>query len=122
MRVGVVGSRSIQDKDLVWKTLDSMSDVDLIVSGGARGPDSFAEEWFRSKGKEPLVFYPEWDVYGVPQAAYIRNTLIVENSDIILAFWDGESGGTLDSVKKARKMNKPVKVFNLSEIHFFNQF
>ena len=40
----------------------------------------------------------------------IRNTDIVKNSDIVVAFWDGESKGTLDSIRKAENLNKGLMI------------
>ena len=43
----------------------------------------------------------------------IRNKEIVQKSDYIIAFWDGEPKGTLDSIKKDSKKNKNLFVFNI---------
>jgi hypothetical protein len=40
-----------------------------------------------------------------------RNTDIVNASDIILAFWDGQSRGTKDTITKATKAQKPLFIF-----------
>ena len=44
-----------------------------------------------------------------------RNTDIVKNSDILVAFWDMESTGTLDSITKAIDLNKKVYLYNIKE-------
>jgi hypothetical protein len=43
-------------------------------------------------------------------AGYIRNGYIVNNSDVIVAFWNGKSNGTADTITKARKAGKPVGI------------
>ncbi|QCT95034.1 hypothetical protein FE773_07470 [Caminibacter mediatlanticus TB-2] len=45
---------------------------------------------------------------------FARNQFIVDNSDIILTFYGYKSGGTLDCIKRAKKLNKCI--FNFYEI------
>lgn len=37
-----------------------------------------------------------------------RNEWMVDNSDILVALWDGSAGGTGNCVRYARKFNKPI--------------
>jgi hypothetical protein len=128
MKLAVVGSRDITDKEFIFNKLDEIhkiTPITLIISGGALGVDSIAEEWARINiSNEPLVFIPKWteatpgvpmkkDKYGRlynPIAGLNRNTLIVEACTHLLAIWDGKSGGTNDSIKKAKKLNKIVEI------------
>ena len=80
-----------------------------MVSGGARGPDTLGVLWARDNGIEIKEFLPDWDKYG-KSAGFIRNTQIVEAADLVIAFWDGVSRGTKDSIDKAEKMGKRVAV------------
>lgn len=41
----------------------------------------------------------------------MRNILIVNESDLIVAIWNGKSKGTKFTIDYARKMNKEVRVF-----------
>lgn len=46
-----------------------------------------------------------------------RNEYMVNNSDIILAVWNGaESGGTYNTIKYAQKVKKPIKFILLQDI------
>ena len=86
-----------------------LSNVDLIISGGAKGADKLAE-LLANEYQIPLkIFIPDWKTHGY-QAGFIRNTYIVEESDKVIAFWDGKSKGTLDSINKAKRMFKPVMI------------
>lgn len=38
-----------------------------------------------------------------------RNEWMVDNSDVVLALWDGSSGGTSNCIRYATKMQKPIK-------------
>lgn len=112
MKIGVVGGRNFDNyeyfKDCM-STLNIDSNV-VLVSGGAKGADSMAEYYAKEKGIQCIVFKPDYKKYG-RAAPMIRNGDIVENSDIIVAFWDGVSGGTKNSIERARKQNKQVIIF-----------
>lgn len=85
-------------------------DVTEIVSGGARGVDSSAKAYVLSHGLKLIEFLPENDKYG-RIAPLKRNIMIIEYSDLILAFWDGRSRSTKFIIENCRKMNKPVRIF-----------
>ena len=46
----------------------------------------------------------------------MRNTNIINEAELVVAFWDGQSNGTKDSINKAEKQNKKVLLFD-SESH-----
>lgn len=105
MRVGIVGSRIFNDYDKFFIELENIIKdyvVSEIISGGARGADTFAEIYVDNNRINKKVFKPDWAIG--KHAALLRNTTIVENYDIIIAFWDGVSKGTLDSINKAEKI------------------
>jgi hypothetical protein len=112
--VAVVGSRDFGKMNQIQGFLDQMLKLrpDLtIVSGGADGVDRVAEEWARAKGVPCQVFQADWEAD--PRGAGIkRNALIVEASQSMIAFWDGESTGTQDSICRGmKKKDYPVRVF-----------
>lgn len=82
---------------------------DTIVSGGALGVDRIAAFIARKAGLKVIEHVPDYATYG-KQAPLIRNILIVKNVDEVIAFWDGESTGTLDGIKKAIKYGKEVRI------------
>lgn len=107
MKIGVVGSRSFKDYELLEKLLKDLS-PSKIVSGGASGADKFAEI-FAVQNCIPLeVYKPNWRLGR--HAGLIRNSQIIENCDYLLAFWDGKSRGTKDSIDKALRKNLTVNV------------
>lgn len=110
MKVGVIGSRGFKDYDLVVKTLSKM-DISLIVSGGAIGADTLGERYAKENNIETKIFLPDWKTHG-KSAGFIRNTDIINESEIIVAFWDGVSKGTKDSIDKANKLEKQVIIVN----------
>lgn len=107
MRAAVIGSRGLTVSDL-GKYLPE--DTTEIVSGGAKGIDTCAREYALSHGLKLTEFLPEYEKYG-KSAPLKRNITIIENADIVLAFWDGSSRGTKFVIDKCRELGVEVKVF-----------
>lgn len=90
-----------------------------IVSGGAKGPDTWAVDAADARGlRTPLVIRPNWKKYG-GGAGFKRNSEIVAAADDVVAFWDLESKGTFDTMKKAAKAEKDLLVFGPDGKLFF---
>jgi len=113
MKVGIVGSREFKNYELFSDVMKQyLSDISWVVSGGAPGADSLAEKWAK-ENKKMLTIYPaDWLNLG-KKAGYVRNTDIVKNSDMIIAFWDGKSKGTKHTIGLAQKMGKECKIINV---------
>jgi len=107
-KIAVVGSRGFNDYSLLERTLTPYLPF-VLVSGGARGADSLAERFADKNNLEKIIFKPDWDKHG-KAAGFIRNRLIIEHSDVVLAFWDGQSKGTENSINIAKRLNKPICV------------
>ena len=107
MKTAIIGSRSLTVTNLE-KYLPA--DTTEIVSGGARGIDTCAREYTKRCGIPLTEFLPDYEKYG-KAAPLFRNDLIVEYSDMVIAFWDGKSRGTQYVIRKCRETNTPYKVF-----------
>lgn len=106
MRVAVIGSRGLTVNDLGKYLPEGTTE---IVSGGAKGIDTCAREYAVSHGLKLTEFLPEYGKYG-RSAPLKRNITIIENSDIVLAFWDGSSHGTKFVINKCREMGVKVEI------------
>jgi hypothetical protein len=116
IKIGVIGSRSFNDYELLKRTLDEYKGkVWVIVSGGAKGADSLGEKWANDNNIKTCIYKPDWDTHG-KRAGFIRNKDIVEDSDIIIAFWDSLSRGTEHSINLAKKMDKEVRIVYFNKI------
>ena len=109
MKLAIVGGRDFNDYDLLLETMglfyEAHSSFDTLISGGAKGADSLGERW-AIYWKIPIERYlPDWNKYG-RAAGFIRNQDIVDACDMVLAFWDGKSRGTQDTIAKAQKAKK----------------
>lgn len=107
MKVAVVGSRCLRVEHLERYL---PKDTTEIISGGAQGVDASAREYALERGLKLTEFLPEYSRYG-RSAPLKRNNTIIENADIVLAFWDGGSRGTEYVIAKCKKQNIPVVVF-----------
>lgn len=88
----------------------SLPDGTIVVSGGARGIDGVAAKTAVVRGlPEPVIFPADWKTHG-KAAGFMRNTRIAEECDELVAFWDGKSRGTMDTVRKASKLGKRTTV------------
>ena len=106
----IVGSRSIKKFDLSGQV---PSDTELIISGGADGGDTIAEQYANEHKISKLILYPRYRKYG--KAAPIkRNELMVDISDSVIVLWDGKSQGTKYTIEYARKSNKPIKIIMIN--------
>lgn len=109
-RLAVIGGRDFDDYELLKSELDKhLKNISLISSGGAVGADLLGERYAIDNDIDTLIFKPEWDKYG-RSAAFVRNKTIIENCDKVIAFWDGKSKGTKNSIDIAYKLGKTVKI------------
>ena len=77
-----------------------------VVSGGAKGADSLGERFAKIWRCPVTIFKPDWSIG--KWAGFIRNQQIVDACDMVLAFWDGNSRGTKDTIHKAKIAKKPT--------------
>ena len=107
MKLGITGYRNYTDYDQFCDYVDKIPGITKIISGGCQGTDKLAERYAADHGIPVEIYEPNWDLYG-RRAGPIRNSLIVSNSDQIIAFIHPDGKGTLDTIKKAKKARKVV--------------
>ena len=108
-RIIVAGTRDFDDYELMEKYLDKvlpLYDEEIeIVSGHAEGADKLGERYAKEHNIKCAVFPADWKSYG-RKAGPIRNTQMIEYASLeipeVIAFWDGQSHGTLDTMVKAQ--------------------
>ena len=110
MKTIIAGSRNIQNKKLIFETLDKYKDkITEIVCGEASGPDTIGKEW-GLKNNIPIISYSaQWDKYG-RVAGPIRNMDMGDYADFLIAFWDGESVGTKHMIFYMQQIGKHGEV------------
>ena len=118
MNIAIVGGRDFNDysllKESILAYIDTHEKPKNIVSGGAKGADTLAVQFAAEMGIPLLVFKPDYQKYG-RGATLVRNTQIIENAEVVFAFWDGQSKGTKDSIKKAEKLEKELYIITYKQ-------
>ena len=113
--VGIIGSKNFKDSNLIHAWLDrldlELGPFDKLIIGGVGGTDTSAEKWAKNNRKEIKVYYADWSTYG-KKAIFVRNIFIVDNSDILIAFWDGDSKDSAHAIRISRASNKPLLVIS----------
>lgn len=112
MKTIIAGPRDIPPKLAEQLVRDAISncgwEITEVIHGAARGIDSAAHNvcshlW-------PTTPYPAgWNKHG-KAAGPIRNTLMANNADALIAIWDGQSKGTKHMIDTATKLNLKVYV------------
>jgi len=130
MKVVIAGSREITNYELVRKKIneaiqEALLNVTMIISGGALGVDRLGEKWANENGIPIDLNIPDWENINVPgavvkinkwgkpynaRAGHMRNAIMADKADYLIAIWDGKSSGTNNMIKEMEKRNKPYIV------------
>lgn len=110
MRVIIAGCRDWDDANAI---ADGMAahypDCTQVVCGCAKGADRLGDQWAKNNQIPVRYFAPDWIVHG-KAAGPIRNGIMADNADALLACWDGESRGTKNMIAQARQRGLKVVV------------
>lgn len=115
MRIVVSGTRTITDVRAIERVLSQHIAVkDTVITGGCRGPDRIAHEYARRYFAGTEVFDADWDTHG-KAAGPIRNGKMMDEADVLVAFWDGASLGTRNAIDQARKRGVETHIYYLGK-------
>lgn len=110
MRVVVCGSRDWSSDPIMRNRMAELPDGTEVIHGGARGADRMAAKYAYALGFKVRVFKADWDRFG-KVAGFLRNqAMLDEKPDLVIAFWDGKSRGTQDTINRARSMGLPLEI------------
>jgi len=77
--------------------------------------DAAAVKYAKQRGLKTVEFFPYLKglkkQYEMQGRYHKRNQKIVDQADEIVAFTEKKTGGTWDTIQRARKAGKPVKIF-----------
>lgn len=105
MKVGIIGSRNINDVDQVISNLESVlrgldneSGGHIVILGGdSKGSERICKDYIEGTPYDYVLFLPyNFVASGVehdPKFFYYRNKQIIDNSDYLIVFLDHEEGG-----------------------------
>ena len=128
MRIGITGTRTLDDYEFLCHTLyDIVEAGDVIVTGNEFTPgdgnlggvDRLTHRWCVHNDvpynihKPDFLYTTRQDGTQIHEGAITkRNRILIEDSDIVIAIWDGKSEGTKDIIQQAVKTGKPLFVYS----------
>ena len=128
MKVAIVGPREVEDYQVVLDAIKASTfNITEVVSGGAKGVDTLAEQYAEDNNLKMKVFPADWNDLSHPdadirtnnwgkqydsRAGFRRNQQIVDYCDAMIAV-DNGSAGAGDSIAKMKKTDKPLYVHSL---------
>lgn len=139
MRVIIAGDREFDNYDMLEKAiLQSGFEITEVVSGGARGADQLGEMWAKAhkipvkvfeadwnniKAKGAVVKTNQWHKKYNANAGFDRNQQMADYAEALIALQpDGVTPGTQDMVRRAKKNNIPVYVYEKSASEYEYEF
>ena len=101
------------------KTLDLFHDtletpITKVISGGARGIDTFAKDWALQRKYDFQEYRPRYEYFEIKrQAPLARNAEMAVAADRGLILWDGISTGSMHMKRCLETLRKPVEIILL---------
>ena len=121
--IGIIGTRRRNSEDdfravehAFYLLFNKYKDIQIISGGCVKGGDRFAEKLAYEMGIPITIYYPRKDKMISRQTAirelFARNTLIVQDSDFLIAcIAEDRKGGTEDAIKKFIKLGKGLNLY-----------
>jgi uncharacterized phage-like protein YoqJ len=108
MKIAVIGSRDIiPDTEKIIRDIQKITDEKpTIISGGAKGVDQQAKKVAEQMKWDYVEYRPNYELYNKKSAPIIRNKMIIDEAEYIIAYWNGESKGTAQAIEYAKKKDK----------------
>ena len=108
-KIAVIGNRQGWDYNTIKEALrKEVLPDDILVSGGAIGVDTMTEQYAAENSHSIIIVRPA----SKTKEAYLsRNRIIVNISDLVIAFNKKERSGTGYTINYARKQGKPVILY-----------
>jgi len=108
LKVAIIGSRNCPMNDEIFTKISENvpRNCTEVVSGGALGIDTLAERFAKENSIRKKIFLPDYARFG--KSAPLID--IIEYSDYVLAFWNGNSRGTAFVIAKCVELEKNVKI------------
>jgi len=107
--------------DILWAELAIENKIPLIAAIPCFNQDKMWPE--KSKIRYNKILHSEFtDIHYVTQTEYTpfcmqkRNEWMVDNCDLLIAVWDGTSGGTANCVKYAKQKSKSIKRIDINQL------
>jgi UDP-N-acetylmuramoylalanine-D-glutamate ligase len=107
MRILVCGGRTYNNVEEVYTTLDAIKNIELIISGHAKGADQMGEMYADERNIETEIYPAEWHLYGRAAGMFRNQQMLDEGKpDLVVAFPGG--AGTAGMMRIAHKAGVEV--------------
>ena len=115
MKIAISGSREFTDQNKIDEVLDKYKDVcTLIIHGGCQNSaDTLSEVWAQKNKIKTEIIKPDYIKYPNKLAPILRNKIIIDKADILIAFWDKVSKGTKSTIDFAIKRGIEIIVIEI---------
>lgn len=117
-KVVICGSREYNDYETIKKVLDKLLEgmqISCLISGGCRGVDTLVKKYCIDRKIIHMEVNAQWKFFG-RAAGPQRNAQMAKLGTSTFGFWDGESRGTYDMLKKARDAkHEYVKYYHIKK-------
>ena len=110
MRIAIVGSRHFPDLVRVESYVAELSGDTTLITGSASGVDAAVTRAARARNLPVQRLPASFEESSDPVKAAERNQRLVAEADLLVAFWDGSSKGTRQTVDRALDAGKEVHV------------
>lgn len=128
-RVVVCGSRKFHNPlnatAKIIERITKLPESATVIHGDAPGADRFAAEAARRIGLNVVAVPAKWEEHSETcrcrghgycrEAGKRRNLLMLDmEPDLVIAFWNGSSGGTLHTIVSARERGLNLEIIRLT--------
>lgn len=119
MRVIVAGSRRSVNQVFTFQCIDWAREyagivITEVVSGMCpNSPDMHGVAYAQLHGLPLHTFPAKWE--RGPDSGFVRNAVMRQNADALVAVWDGHSHGTKHMIEQMQTYKKPYFYFDLAE-------
>jgi len=121
MKTIIAGSRTFTDAAVVVSAIrDANIAITEVVCGGARGVDAIGKGWGEDNHIPVTMFLADWDKHrgqngAKNPAGMIRNQVMADYAEALIAVWDGVSPGTRAMIDMAEKRGLLVYVHRVDQ-------
>lgn len=118
-KVVIAGSRTILDRPMIYRRLDKILGAKIqthnvtVISGCAKGPDTLGAEWAIEKGLKVEYKPADWSKFG-REAGMLRNQIMCNGCDAVIAFHDKKSSGTANMIHIAKEAKRMLRVIEVT--------
>ena len=110
-RYAIVGSRHYRALSRVAAYVETLPAGSTVITGSASGVDAEATRAARGRDLAVIRVPASFEEAKDARAAAERNQRLIDQADVVVAFWDGSSAGTRGTIDRALDSGKEVHVF-----------